>query len=536
MPLPATVELTNTLPDVVLAGNRIPLKFQASENYLENAGTKAKVILPWSAVALVNEYFDLLLFGETVRFTCKAAPDNSGVQFHDNTLAASLNDWVALVATDLQKNYLISRYYNVTVLNNSITIEAKLAGSDYSMEFTAGAGIDVVPDESAKTGVDRAIREFYYVVVLLWAGSEFVQEFLLNVDDAGLAECDISNLLQPFVSQDFQWPESDANFIYDRSAAIKSFYFRYGERWGDGDYRAMTLSSTYYVMHGGVSWMQQAKYNSDVSSYWAKLQYNKYFLSWAPLTRYIGTAEPVKLYFINHTAATSLKLKAKLYTASSNSTITIDTVAGIADKAMYEMILSPAKVAYAGLNDETLVKIEVWMDNQADVRVSEIRTFIIDYTRYENTRYFIFRNSLGAFEVLRTTGLMTKGNNYSRESDSISLASDYTSKDREEISVKNTEQQKFVVAMGWLSRFANADEYRNWLRDFSLSREVYQAIGNTLKPIRITSDNLEHGKDGDNLKPFMFEFVNAFTDEHFTKEITWNLFDESYSGDFEKAQ
>jgi hypothetical protein len=536
MALPATVELTNTLPDVVLAGNRIPLKFQASENYLEAAGSKAEIILTWTQVALANEYFDLLLKRQTVRFTCKAAPDNSGVQFHDNTQALSLNDWVALLAADLKKNYLISRYYDVTVLGAVITITAKIEGSAYSQEYTAGAGIDCTADETNKAGVDRAARAFYAIAVLLYCADELITELLLNIDDDGLAEADVSEYLKAYLEQDFQWPESDAEFIYARANAVKSWYFRYGEKWGDDDYRLMTLSSTYYVMQGGVSWMQQAKYNSAASSFWAKLQYNQYFLSWAPLTRYIGPAEPLKLYFINHSAATTLKLKAKLYTASSNSTITVDTVAGIADKTMYEFILSPAKVAYTGLSNQTLLKIEVWLDNQADQRVSEIRTFMLDYTHYEHTRYFIFRNSLGAFEVLRTTGLMQRTNDYSRESTAVNVDSDYTSKDREEISVYNLEQQKFQVSAGWLRQYANADEFRNWLRDFSLSKEVYQAIGNTLKPIRLTGSSFDGGKDRDNIQAFAFEFVNAFTDEHFTKEITWNLFDESYSSDFEKAQ
>jgi hypothetical protein len=289
-------------------------------------------------------------------------------------------------------------------------------------------------------------------------------------------------------------------------------------------------------MYGGVNWMQRAKYNYEGSSFWAKLLYNNYFLSWAPLKRIIGPREPVKLYYLNHTAATSLKLKAKLYTAGSSSTITIDTVTGVADKAMYEMVLSPDKVYYTGLYDQTLVKIEVWIDNESDVRISEIRTYLLDYSHYEHTRYFIFRNSLGVFECLRTTGLLIRGGNYTREVANIEVDLDYTSKDREVISVSNIEQQKFTLAMGWLDRYGNADEYRNWLRDFAGSREVYQVLGNTLKPIRITSDNLDAGKDRDTTKGFIFEFVNAFTDEHFTKEITWNIGDESFSSDFENAQ
>jgi hypothetical protein len=536
MAYPATVELTNTLPDVVLSGNKIPLKFQASENFLASTGCKSEIILTWSAVAVADEYFDLLLAGETVRFTCKAAPDNSGIQFHDNSGAGTLNGWVALLANDLKANYIIARYYDLVIVDNVITITAKTEGTDYSQEFTAGAGIDCVATETDKAGIDRTVRAFYAIVLLLYCNDKLITELLLNIDDEGLAETDVSEYLKAYLSQDFQWPESDAEFIYARTGAIKSWYFRYGEKWGDDDYRSLILSSTYYVMYGGVSWMQQAKYNSDVSSFWAKLQYNQYFLSWAPLTRYIGPAEPVKLYFINHSAATTLKLKAKLYTASTNSTSTVDSVAGIADKAMYEFILSPAKVNYAGLSTETLVKIEVWMDNESDVRVSEIRTFYLDYSHYEHTRYFIFRNSLGAFEIIRTTGLMTRKEDYSREVAAMDPDSDYTSKDREEISVLNKEQQKFNVALGWLKRYASADEFRNWLRDFTLSKEVYQAIGNTLKPVRLTGSSFDHGKDRDMLQSFSFDFTNAFTDEHFTKELTWNLFDESYASDFEKAQ
>ena len=536
MALTGNVELLNNLPDVVLAGNRIPLQFQASTNMIENAGSKSEIILTWTAVALVDEFFDLLLKGETVRFTCKVAPDNSGIQFHDNSLSGTLPEWVALLAEDLQKNYLIARYYDLIINGAAITLTAKETGADYSQEFTAGAGIDVTPTETNKTGVDKVLRAFYGIILLLYCNDEFVTELILNVDSDGLAEVDVADLLKPYLIQDFEWPESDADFIFARADAIKSWYFKYGERWGDAEYKAFIQSDIYHVLYGGVSWMQQAKYNYDDSSFWTKLQYNKYFLSWAPLTRYIGPAEPVKLYFVNHSGATTLKLKAKLYTASSDSTITVDSVSGVADKALYEMVLSPAKVEYSGLSDETLLKIEVWIDNQSDVRVSEIRTFMLDYSHYEHTRYFIFRNSLGAFEALRSTGLMTRSDDYNREMSSVDVDMDYTSKDREEISVSNLEQQKFTVALGWLSRFANADEYRNWLRDFSLSKEVYQAIGNTLKPIRLTSTNLDQGKDRDSVTGFMFEFVNAFTDEHFTKEITWNLFDESFNSDFEKAQ
>ncbi|HOW41623.1 MAG TPA: hypothetical protein PL123_13845, partial [Bacteroidales bacterium] len=297
MALDATVKLLNTIPELVLTGSPVPLKFEASENLIEDEGSAAEVVLTWTAVAIAGEYFDLLLAGETVRFTCAAAPDSSGLQFHDNSGGATLISWVSIVAADLAKHYLIARFYDLDVAGAAITITAKEPGSAYSLEFTAGAGIDVTPDETNKTGVDYAVRAFYVIAVLLYCDDEFVTELTLNVDSDGLAETDISKLLAAYVSADFSWPESDADFIFARAGNVKTWSFKYGERWGSGTYTALQESDTYYAMLGGLSWAQFAKLNADASSFWAKLEYNKYFLSWAPLTRYISATEPAKLYY-----------------------------------------------------------------------------------------------------------------------------------------------------------------------------------------------------------------------------------------------
>lgn len=535
MALDATVKLLNTIPELVLTGSPVPLRFEASENLIETEGSAAEIVLTWTANANAGEYFDLLLAGETVRFTCAAAPDNSGVQFHDNSLGATLISWVSLVAADLRKNYLIAKHYTVTVVGAGITITANEPGSAYSQEFTAGAGIDVTPDETDKTGVDRALRAFYAIAILLYCNDEFVTELNLNVDADGIAEADISKLLSAYVNSEFSFPESDADFIFARTGNVKTWYFIYGERWGSGTYTAMQQSSVYFAMLGGLSWIQMAKYNADSSSFWDKLNYNKYFLSWAPLTRYISPTEPVKIYYLNYSGATTLNVKAKLYTASTDSTVDVDTIAST-DMTVYEIILSPDKVDYTGISDETLVMMEVWAENESGVRVSEIRSYVMDYAHYEHERYFLFLNSLGAYEVIRSTGIMSRADNYERETATTGIESDYTAKNRGEVSVLNREQQRFNIALGWLSRYGDGEEFRNWLRDFAVSKEVYMISGNTIKPIRLTGTSFDRGADRDMLRKFAFEFVNAWTDDHFTKEITGNLYAEDFSSDFEIAQ
>ena len=664
MALGATVQLKNSLPELNLAGNKIPLQFEASTNLISSAGSVAEIVLTWTAVAVADEYFDLLLFGETIRFTCKAAPDNSGIQFRDNTLGGTLQEWVALVSEDLMKNYLIARYYDLVTDGAEQTLTAKVAGADYSLEFTAGAGIDCNAVETNKTGADEVLQSFYYIIVLLYCNNVFVTELALDVDEDGLAEADVSDLLKSYMENDFTWPEL-TTYLVERANAVVSWYFRYGEKWGDSDYRALALSSTYYVLNGGLSFMQQAKMNKDSSTFWAKFLLNQYFLSWAPLVRYVSPTEPIKLYFLNHevtgyadssdifikartlpkvvaapiTLITGLfnidyetftssgeqitsaietgiagsavsssigtvdageRIKVSLFltlnsgqapsvfvgTGGSERSDTIQleagqndiyltisqtegancflyfkntaaanfstgdimahrdqwTTADIANKLdstepdVYEMIVSPARINYAGLSAETLDQFEIWVQRtQAIGVISETRTFIVDYSHYEHERYFLFKNSFGCYECLRTTGLMTRKEEYSREFAKVDTDSDYTSKDRQEITIRNEVQQVFTVSAGWLSKLADAEEYRNWLRDFSLSKEVFLITGNTLKPVRVISSSFVTGKDRDNLRDFTFDFAGAFADEFFTKEITPNLDSEDFAGDFEKA-
>jgi hypothetical protein len=519
MALGATVQLLNTLPEIVLCGNKIPLKFQASENLLAGEASKASMDMQWSAAAVADEFFDVTLKGQVIRFTCAVAPDGSGNQFHDNSLSAALDDWCTLVAQDMAKNYLISRYYDIEATGSGvINLTAKEEGTIYTLDFTAGTGIDCVKGDTQE-GIDISFTPFYSIVVLVYCDDSLVTELLLNVDEEGVAETDISDILKAYLDQEFQWPESDSQFIFECPGAILPFYFLYGEKWGADEYQGLQTSNAYYVIEGGLSWLEKARLNLAENSFWDLLQQNKYFLSWAPATKKIASDEPVKFYYLNYSEAGTLNVKVKLYGAAGDTTITHATISGLTGKGIYEIIVSPDMAGFEGLDDEALLKFDIWIEDGSNAQISEIRTFELDYAEYEHTRYFMFKNSMGAYEFLRTTGLRTTAWGISRETASIDPEADYNWHDRDDLSIYNEEIDKFILAMGWLNRYGNADEYLNWLRDFANSREVYEVMGDILNPIRITSDNLAAGEDRDSLKGFVFEYVNAYTDEHFTKEL-----------------
>ena len=79
MPLETEVQLLNILPKINLCGNKIPLKFQASENLLAGEAVKASMDMQWTDAAVADEYFDLTLKGKVIRFTCAAAYLDVGV-------------------------------------------------------------------------------------------------------------------------------------------------------------------------------------------------------------------------------------------------------------------------------------------------------------------------------------------------------------------------------------------------------------------------------------------------------------------------
>ena len=530
----ADLTLLNTIPAVSLTGNKIPLKFRGGDNYYQEEGSTPSITFPFISKMESGDNFEILFLGKNILFTAVAAPDNSGNQITVGDNFVSVSGWIAQVAVDMARNYYMNRYCNIYAGSDYLTIEAKICSSIYDFELgvnNIGSRLD--GGAQFRGGSEPVYAPFYNIGVQLIVGGIWQTELLLNVDSAGFAEVDISKIIEANLSPQFTFP-FEANSMYNREGNLVAWTFNYYERWGTDNYSAVQESELYYGMLGGLSWMQQAKYNRDGTNFFERIQYNQYFLSWAPLIRHIKIEEPVKLYFLTAGLGGIWAYTTVYYPGGSEKY-------GIAGAELYPVDVSEIGFSVSGIEDssimdKTATHIEVWMEDMDGNRVSEIRTYYIDYNEYEHERYFMFRNSLGAYEILRTTGIIKKTDEYEREVSTIDSDTDYTSNDRVDLSVSNKERQKFTLSAGWLGKVANAAEYRNWLRDFSLSKEVWQVIGSTLKPVRIISSSIDHGKDRDNAHGFTFEYVNAFTDEHYTKEITWNIFNESYATDFEKAQ
>ena len=529
-----SITVESTPPIVALAGNPILFKL-STDNQIENAGQLAILVLTFSATADIDDTFTLAWGSISITFTCKQFPDDSGKQFQDDEVEANLNDWVALLVTYLQANYYLNKDFDISSVAAVLTITSKEKLVDKTLVFTNGG--TPCTETSNQAGIDLEYWPFFKLGVqtLIKDDSNFnkIAEDKQPVDDNAEAYFDIHKPLKPELSEEFKFPEASDTITILRDLICREYKIKYFERFGTiPENKKVSASSSFYVLNGGISFLQEAIYNRLESNFWAKLSYNQYFLSWQPLIKTIDKWQIEKLYFLVQGSHTSLKLKIKIYynDETATTTVTKDTISSPVQYKVYEICLTNNILQVAGWDSETIEKIEVWFDDQADQRVSEIRTYIYDYSYRENARYFMFLNSLGGRDTIRTTGQAINELEYDRVAINKVLNFDFTEKDRQISQLKPTERKTFKVNTGW-----KTEDDIEWLRDLLLSTDVHQIIAGKLVPINITSKKVFQKRDNDKLFFLELEYKRAFTDKYYTKEIVAATYNDDFNDDFANA-
>jgi len=225
---------------------------------------------------------------------------------------------------------------------------------------------------------------------------------------------------------------------------------------------------------------------------------------------------------------TNIKLRANFYFIDGTSQLNypLYSLDLPSDKGVLEMTVSPYYIKGAATQPENISYYEVWME-YASTRISEIRTYRIDFTPYENQRYFLFLNSLGGYDTFRTTGQVTDLLNYERTSVNKVLGSDFTEMNHQTAPSFISEIKTFKAHTGWLSR-----EDITWVRDFLLSKQIYQIRYNKLIPIIITSTQAQQFVDQETLYSIEFEYREAFYSEYYTRQIQTASFSDAFNDDF----
>ncbi|WP_373399677.1 hypothetical protein V8V91_08470 [Algoriphagus halophilus] len=269
---------------------------------------------------------------------------------------------------------------------------------------------------------------------------------------------------------------------------VKAQFYQ-AEVYGDPQViQTLSLVDTFNTLNGGIPKQISEDFMTEI------LPVTKQFLTWHPVRKRVTQAQPEILHFLVYNdLITELNLLVKLYfTDGTDSTHTIDTVTGVEEEQLYRL---PAGYTLLGLStlaaSKTVKKYELWLTDQADATVSEVRTFAMDYLDTPETRFWLFTNSLGVFEIMRTEGRATEVNKVDREISTNYLPNGYDRTIGEIQSRVLGMTESLEISTGFLDSRLEA----HWAKEILLAEKVFLLTVDERIPYRITTNDYNPSQD-----------------------------------------
>jgi hypothetical protein len=236
--------------------------------------------------------------------------------------------------------------------------------------------------------------------------------FAYNDLDASLIY-DISRLLYDDITGHFTFPET--GFYYLQANVVKQLYFFLSFIADNIETVSLPIEHYCYVLPGRLSKSKIKAINTAGTSLYAQLTSGKKFLSDAPLTKITDIYAPEKLYFFFQAYSHPAKLRTRedyddgTYELRDLCEFTYE------EYTLYEFSVGFQSIKKADYAGKRPISYTIYLVKTTGQMISEVRTFILDYTYRRTARYFLFKNSWGVYELLRTTGDAKKTNSIEKE-------------------------------------------------------------------------------------------------------------------------
>lgn len=266
----------------------------------------------------------------------------------------------------------------------------------------------------------------------------------------------------------------------------------------------LVQSSTFRVLNGGVPKLFDGDF---FASY---LPSAKQFLTWHPGTKRVDINQPELLHIYTPTGTTSLKLNLKVYfTDQTDVTVEKEVLTGVLPNRIYRI---PAGYTQLNVNavdgTKQVSKYQIWITNQSNAIIAEAVTYKVDIVTKSNTRYWMFVNSLGMWETIRTTGKATNELEVEREVSAGYLQQGYSRAKGEFRSRVIGSTDTLQLSTGYLESQAES----LWAKELVISNNVYLLELSRRIPYIITTDSFRIYQDLDYQWYLRFDAQLAYND------------------------
>jgi hypothetical protein len=311
-------------------------------------------------------------------------------------------------------------------------------------------------------------------------------------------------------------PEKNAAAILRLTDRIKFYKINYGDIYEQLESPASTTpSNPFLVMYGGLS---KKKY-SEIDYFYNYLPTNKKFMTWAPLVKDVDYNQEDYLQFWCYDQAVSTaKLMIKAYFDDDTNETDQITSLGVTYGHLLQIPAGPLNSGAIGINPAKNLKYyELWLADQNDAVISEVRTYKITEFKHPRTRYYLFLNSLGGYEVLRTVGFSEQSIEISREVIERFYGFGTYTTFGQYMAGEATKRKGTKVSSGFFSG-SLSKKWLDYMQEPAMSRFVFDITDGTRVPLINMTKEAIIARNEDNKRFVRFEFLDAFADQSYTPD------------------
>ena len=281
-----------------------------------------------------------------------------------------------------------------------------------AVAYTIDAVSDTLADRTALS-YELAVKkprsygsgEFNDLIAL--PGRELPKRSELGADVFPGAEFDVSVFLDDFLKR--TPPQPDQRSIVTCGDMITPFLVQTQVKNAGvlvpGTNKTLPLE---YALKGAINTEQFAGWREQFFTTY--LASTRQFLTWQPAEKWVDVSQPEFLYYLVNFTPRPQELRLKVdiyYTDGLYDSLTAQRMTTVGQYVVYAI---PVGFVALGLPEREAAQnkqvhhYDVWISNEANKRLSEVRTYFVARDYEPNVRYLLFANSLGGYDTLRCTG------------------------------------------------------------------------------------------------------------------------------------
>lgn len=271
-------------------------------------------------------------------------------------------------------------------------------------------------------------------------------------------------------------------------------------------------TQTRWLFKGGIADEDSSWYEQFFHVF---LRDTRQFLTWQPTQKIVDRQQEEYLYFLfNFTPPSQVKCRIEIIYRDGTQ---IERDAGtISNIPLYSVLCCPVGPKALSLdNDSNIASYRVWLSNQDNLRISEVRTYYIDNRYRPQQRWLLFNNSLSGWDTLRLLGRSEQTVVVERSQAQIQTWGETGIESAELRIVEIKGDTQLTISTGWFER--DADIMATYLTELLYAESIYLITEKGHIPVILSDTQLITHQDDTDLVSRSLTFERTKAERNYSR-------------------